>query len=164
MYAGRPALSDACAGRMKQSRQVAVHQHVGHPEPAATGRCHLPPPPSRHRPSGGESGRERPPSLARDLVFPPFPGGRSRPDSEYRPFVHLCSCASRRACTVHDALASCVRRQPYVASRRVHGPPPPTPSSLKDQAMSVIKPGTRGKQLVPHRTRLDHETNETLYA
>ena len=30
--------------------------------------------------------------------------------------------------------------------------------------MSVIKPRTRGKQLVPHRTRLDHETNETLYA
>ena len=30
--------------------------------------------------------------------------------------------------------------------------------------MSVIKPRTRGKQLVPHRTRLDYETNETLYA
>jgi len=28
----------------------------------------------------------------------------------------------------------------------------------------VIKPRTRGKQLVPHRTRLDYETNETLYA
>src|SRR5216684_1499011 len=30
--------------------------------------------------------------------------------------------------------------------------------------MSVIKPRTRGKRLVRHRTRLDHETNETLYA
>ena len=30
--------------------------------------------------------------------------------------------------------------------------------------MSVIKPRTRGKRLVKHRTRLDHENNETLYA
>ena len=30
--------------------------------------------------------------------------------------------------------------------------------------MSLIKPRTRGKQLVRHRTRLDWETNETLYA
>ena len=30
--------------------------------------------------------------------------------------------------------------------------------------MTVIKARTRGKQLVRHRTRLDHETNETLYA
>jgi len=31
-------------------------------------------------------------------------------------------------------------------------------------AMAVIKPRTRGKQLVRHRTRLDRETNGTLYA
>ena len=30
--------------------------------------------------------------------------------------------------------------------------------------MALIKPRTRGKQLVRHRTRLDHETNETRYA
>ena len=30
--------------------------------------------------------------------------------------------------------------------------------------MSVIKPRTRGKRLVNHRTRLDEENNETLYA
>jgi hypothetical protein len=30
--------------------------------------------------------------------------------------------------------------------------------------MSVIKPRTRGKQLVTHRTRFDRETNETLCA
>ncbi len=30
--------------------------------------------------------------------------------------------------------------------------------------MPVIKPRTRGKQLVKHRTRLDQENNETLYA
>ena len=30
--------------------------------------------------------------------------------------------------------------------------------------MSVIKPRTRGKRLVKHRTRLDYENNETLYA
>ena len=30
--------------------------------------------------------------------------------------------------------------------------------------MSLIKPRTRGKQLVRHRTRFDRETNETLYA
>lgn len=30
--------------------------------------------------------------------------------------------------------------------------------------MALIKPRTRGKKLVRHRTRLDHETNETLYA
>ena len=30
--------------------------------------------------------------------------------------------------------------------------------------MPLIKPRTRGKQLVKHRTRLDNENNETLYA
>lgn len=30
--------------------------------------------------------------------------------------------------------------------------------------MALIKPRTRGKQLIKHCTRLDHETNETLYA
>jgi hypothetical protein len=30
--------------------------------------------------------------------------------------------------------------------------------------MSLIKPRTRGKHLVRGRTRLDRETNETLYA
>ena len=30
--------------------------------------------------------------------------------------------------------------------------------------MSVIKPRTRGKHLVVHRTRLDHENNDTLRA
>ena len=30
--------------------------------------------------------------------------------------------------------------------------------------MPLIKPRTRGKRLVKHRTRLDHENNETLYA
>ena len=30
--------------------------------------------------------------------------------------------------------------------------------------MSLIKPRTRGKQMVQHRTRLDHENNETLFA
>ena len=30
--------------------------------------------------------------------------------------------------------------------------------------MPLIKARTRGKQLVRHITRLDHETNETLYA
>jgi len=30
--------------------------------------------------------------------------------------------------------------------------------------MSLIKPRTRGKQMVQHRTRFDHENNETLFA
>lgn len=30
--------------------------------------------------------------------------------------------------------------------------------------MALLKPRTRGKSLVRHRTRLDRETNETLYA
>jgi hypothetical protein len=30
--------------------------------------------------------------------------------------------------------------------------------------MSVIKPRTRGKQFIQHRTRLDRENHETLYA
>jgi len=30
--------------------------------------------------------------------------------------------------------------------------------------MSVIKPRTRGKHQVPHRTRLDRENHETLHA
>jgi hypothetical protein len=33
-----------------------------------------------------------------------------------------------------------------------------------DGAMPFIKPRTRGQQLVKHRTRLDRETNKTLYA
>jgi hypothetical protein len=35
---------------------------------------------------------------------------------------------------------------------------------IKENAMPFIKPRTRGKQLVKHRTRLDRENNETLYA
>jgi hypothetical protein len=34
----------------------------------------------------------------------------------------------------------------------------------KEHLMPVIKPRTRGKQLVRHITRLDRENNETLYA
>jgi len=34
----------------------------------------------------------------------------------------------------------------------------------QEGAMPLIKPRTRGKQLVKHRTRLDSENNETLYA
>jgi hypothetical protein len=34
----------------------------------------------------------------------------------------------------------------------------------KDPVMTVIKPRTRGKQLVLYRTRLDRENHETLYA
>ena len=30
--------------------------------------------------------------------------------------------------------------------------------------MALIEPRTRGKQLVQHRTRLDHENHEALYA
>ena len=30
--------------------------------------------------------------------------------------------------------------------------------------MAIIKPRTRGRQFVRHRTRLEHDTNETLYA
>ena len=30
--------------------------------------------------------------------------------------------------------------------------------------MSLIKPRARGKHLVQHRTRLDHENHETLHA
>jgi hypothetical protein len=33
-----------------------------------------------------------------------------------------------------------------------------------ENAMPFIKPRTRGKQLVKHRTRFDRENNETLYA
>src|SRR5204863_8225258 len=36
--------------------------------------------------------------------------------------------------------------------------------SQKKIRMPLIKPRTRGKQLVKHRTRLDRENNETLYA
>src|SRR5687767_14314594 len=36
--------------------------------------------------------------------------------------------------------------------------------SRKGGVMPLIKPRTRGKQLIKHRTRLDRENNETLYA
>ena len=38
------------------------------------------------------------------------------------------------------------------------------PTALEGVAMSVIKPRTRGKHVVEHRTRLDRENHETLYA
>ena len=34
----------------------------------------------------------------------------------------------------------------------------------EDPVMTIIKPRTRGKQLVHYRTRLDRENHETLYA
>src|SRR5207245_8245456 len=42
--------------------------------------------------------------------------------------------------------------------------PNPCQPSLKGVVMSVIKPRVRGKHLVEHRTRLDQENHETLYA
>jgi hypothetical protein len=36
--------------------------------------------------------------------------------------------------------------------------------SWKGGVMPLIEPRARGKQLVKHRTRLDREGNETLYA
>jgi hypothetical protein len=49
----------------------------------------------------------------------------------------------------------------HCASRRV---PTVTNISRPEGFMPLIKPRTRGKQLVKHRTRLDCENNETLYA
>src|SRR5437773_1547181 len=50
-----------------------------------------------------------------------------------------------------------MKRPPDLVHEDVH-------FSWKETAMPLIKPRTRGKQLVKHRTRLDRENNETLYA
>src|SRR5438094_6101517 len=61
---------------------------------------------------------------------------------------HVCASAARRVSA----------RCPSIIS------PPQAHSSGKECLMSVIKPRTRGKRLVRHRTRLDQQNNETLYA
>lgn len=42
--------------------------------------------------------------------------------------------------------------------------PGPEPRLIEEFVMSVIKPRTRGKHFVEHRTRLERENHETLYA
>ena len=126
-----------------------------------TGRRLVPPPPSQHRRSGGSRGVSDPPPW-RETWSHARPGGRSRPDSVPRSVPHV-SGPSRapvhgrtrvRASRRQRRVASCARRRHVRRHRR----------SGRSHAMSLIKPRTRGKQLVRHRTRLDRETNETLYA
>ena len=155
-----PACRAPEAGTSSRSKSTPYATDSGR----ASGRRLLPPPPPLHTPQGGESGRERPPSRRETCVSRAVSGGSLTPRLRARPFGRLWPRACRRACTVHDALRrACVARRAsrqcaYAWSR------PLATSFWKDPAMSVIKPRTRGKQLVPHRTRLDHETNETLYA
>src|SRR5207245_1996342 len=56
------------------------------------------------------------------------------------------------------------RRSKLVLCRARRSSRPPRAFVLKGVVMSVIKPRTRGKRLAKHRTRLDYENNETLYA
>lgn len=71
------------------SREAAANEgdRVGAGD--ASGRRFMPPPQPPHTVSEGESGRERPPSLARCVAQRSFEGGRSRPDSKPRPFRNL---------------------------------------------------------------------------
>jgi len=71
-------------GRGGLSLETAPQQHVTGAQPQRLGwRC-VPPPPPAIWPSGEESGRERPPSLARNMAPRACGEGRSRPDSEPR--------------------------------------------------------------------------------
>jgi len=143
-YPAPMALLYPHAGLRRQARQLAPSQRLTRRQWSIMGRRFLPPPPPLHSPKGGELGRERPPCLARDMVFRPFPGGRSRPDSAHRPFGRLCPRVCRRACTVHDAEEAPVR--PRHASRQcAHTCSHPLPTSpWKDAPMSVINPEHAG--------------------
>jgi hypothetical protein len=104
--------------------------------------------------------RERPRVLSRSAIASATRGGRSRHgcparvealrlafpcvDTTAKPSQFFAAVLSRRVPRNERVMCSC---QP------VHGGP-----------MPLIKPRTRGKQLVRHIARLDRETNETLYA
>ena len=104
-----------------------------------------------------ERGRERPPFRAPDFVPSATRGGVAhapspclvRPDEEVLP---ACTAAA-------SAFAACRARMcrvlaPLVCRRLV----------VNGGVMPVIKPVRAAKQLVKHRTRLDRENTETLYA
>ena len=107
-----------------------------------------------------ESGRERPPlANARD-GFPRYPGGSLTPRPRAQVMQnhvaqHAVRLMARPCCPPRRALASiqCPRGRQHVRQQRFR----------KERSMTLIKPRTRGKQLVRHRTRLRSETNETLY-
>src|SRR5206468_11682741 len=80
-------------------------------------------------------GRERPPVVGRVPVPAPSQGVAHVPAA--------CLCPAERAAV------------------RVNNHHPIT---RRNRAMPVIKPRTRGKQIVRHIARLDRENTETLYA
>lgn len=107
-----------------------------------------------------EPGRERPPSFAQLPVLPPVEWGRSRPGSEPR------SVLLKRPTTVSSAgpTAVPVNRSPVRRTAAANLVATISRSFGKEVSMPLIKPRTRGKQFVRHRTRLDRENTETLYA
>ena len=108
----------------------------------------------------GEPGRERPPCSPLSDPLPARSEGVAHapaaclvcPDE----VVSLPQCR-RRDTLPNPATVRWSRAARRDRRRRIHVFP-------DGGAMALIKPRTRGKHLVRHRTRLDHETNETLYA
>jgi hypothetical protein len=148
----------------QESGEGARYQHDARAQSRTSGRRVVPPPPQRPGRQEGSRGVSDPPLWRETWSFPRFRGVAHAPTpstvrSSICVLVRVAGRAryttrSRRACVVNHTS----RPGAYSCPR------PPPRSTLKDQAMSVIKPRTRVKQLVPHLTRLDHETNETLYA
>ena len=101
-----------------------------------------------------------PPRVPPSPVPRPVAGGRSRPGCLSRLSGETCRRARRRSRHRADVIQSTARSS-RSAPRDGHDR---AINSEREGAMPVIKPRTRGKQLVKHRTRLDRENNETLYA
>src|SRR5579872_43055 len=97
--------------------------------------------PAAHPARVPQPGRERPPAAAHGLL-----------QAAARRVAHVPAVRRR-------ALSALRRRWARQMRRRIacHFPE-------QESLMPVIKPRTRGKQVVRHITRLDRENNETLYA
>ena len=91
---------------------------------------------------------------------PPVAWGRSRPGSEPK------SLLLKRPTTVSSAGPTAVPVNRSLVRRTAAANVVATISRSfgKEVPMPLIKPRTRGKQFVRHRTRLDRENTETLYA
>ena len=108
----------------------------------------------------GSRGVSDPASAAPDFAPGPVGKGRSRPGC----VSSLSGHRDPRTRRLHDTVLvpPPVVHPSRTAPRDCHDRRTFFPE--QEGAMPLIKPRTRGKQLLKHRTRLDSENNETLYA
>jgi len=118
------------------------------------------PHPRRNTSGRVEPGRERPPSSAEFPGFRPVAWGRSRPgygsnSHRLKRPTSVLSLGPTDVPGIGRVFRRAARANLVATSPRCFG---------KEVPMPLIKPRTRGKQFVRHRTRLDRENTETLYA